>query len=365
MQVERFLVKDKKEYTDFLIAAYKDQFNSQRFSETGSVNKFWQWEHIDNPAATKDLPNIWLVRIDGKIAGQFCLMPIALKVGDKIVKGGWCQNFIVLPQYRKMGIGRTLVSHVTKTYKDHLDALLVAGTNDTSYSIFKNTGITDAGYIPLYVKISRIDGIVNGKIKNKLLASLISMLGNAALGLFNFPAHLRRYFKTSSAGIAIKEVSSFDDSFDKLWESASAGLGLVVRRDSAYLNWRFVSQPYWGYKIFKAFRKNSPDTAGYIVLRKGESRGLRTGVISDIFASVNDHAAIKALVDFAVSYFKKKDGIDIIRCDLLNKHVGKMLRRSGFLRVPSNARLMFADIKNEGRDNWFFDYSDSDLDIFG
>lgn len=365
MQIDRLSVKDKEEYSSFLIAAYKDQFNSQRFSETESVYRFWQWEYVDNPAAVKGYPFIWLARIDGKIAGQFCLMPVTLKVGDKTLKGGWCQNFIILPQYRKMGIGRALVSHVIKAHKEHLDALLVAGTNDTSYSIFKNLGIADAGYIPLYVKINKLDSIVKGKIKNKFFASLVSELGTAALGLFYFPGYVRKYFQASDENICIEEITSFDDSFDKLWESASAELSLAVKRDSTYLNWRFISEPYWDYKIFKAFRKDSDDTAGYIVLREGESRGLHTGVISDIFTSVSDPDTIIALINFVVSYFKKKDDVDIIRCDLLNKYAGKALRSCGFLSIPSNTRLMLADIKNKGRENWFFDYSDSDLDLSG
>jgi len=340
MQLERLSVKDREEYTAFLIEAYKDQFNSRRFSDSGFANRSWQWEYLDNPSAVKDLPDIWLARVDGKIAGQFCLMPVTLKSGDKTLRGGWCQNFIVLPQYRKMGIGRALVSHVMAERKEHMDALLVAGTNDTSYAIFKNLGITDAGHIPLYVRINR-------------------------LGFLNFPAQLRKYFRPSGKDIRIEEITSFDGSFDRLWESASAGLALAVRRDSAYLNWRFIAQPYWKYRIFKALRKDSHDTVGYIVLREGKSRGLPTGVISDVFAPANNPDIIMALIDFAVSFFEKNGGIDIIRCDLLNRSAGNALRRCGFLSIPSRTRLMFTGIEPGRRDNWFFDYSDSDLDIFG
>ncbi len=345
MQFEKLSTENRDEYLDFLIEAHRDQFNRQRFKERESVNIFLQWEYIDNPGAAKDCPFIWLARMDGKIAGHFCVMPAALKINDKAYKGGWCQDLIVSRQYRKMGIGRSLVSHVIKEAAKYLDLLLVAGTNDASYLICKNAGFIDTGNIPLYVRVNRLK------------------LGNFSIKLFS---------RAKSTDIYIKEITSFDDSFDKLWLTASPAFGFIIRRDSAYLNWRFVSQPYPGYKIFKAFRKDTDDTAGYIVLREGESRGLRTGVITDIFASLKDPDIITSLIDFAISHFSKRDDIALIRCDVLNKDIGKALKKHGFASIYSNARFMAIDTKNElgaafftRRDNWFLDYADGDLDISG
>ena len=344
---EKLSLSDRDEYLDFLVEAHQDRFDSLRFRDRASADRSWRWKYVDNPGAAEESPLVWLARIGGKIVGQFCLMPVTLKIDGKTCNGGWFQDFIVLPQYRKMGIGRSLVSHVMKDSAEYLDILLVAGTNDISYSIFKKAGLIDAGRIPLYVRLNR-------------------------LKLFYMLFDIRRYPGGNKKNIFIKEIAFFDDPFNKLWEAASATFGLVVRRDSAYLNWRFVGQHCWGYRIFKASRKDSDDPAGYIVVREGESRGLRTGVVTDIFASGNDPDIITSLFDFAVSYFSKRRDIAIVRCDVLNKGFGRILRRRGFVSIPSDTRFMFKTIKDgpcvaffADRDNWFLDYSDSDLDLSG
>ena len=99
---------------------------------------------------------------------------------------------------------------------------------------------------------------------------------------------------------------------------------------------------------------------------------MRTGVITDIFASGNDPDIMTSLVDFAVSHFSKRDDIALIRCDMLNKDAGRALRECGFVGIPSGTRFMFTNIKGgldaaffADRGNWFLDYADSDLDLSG
>ena len=184
------------------------------------------------------------------------------------------------------------------------------------------------------------------------------------------PAGIRKRIRGKTGDIRITEIARFDSSFDSLWEKASVSFGIIIRRDSAYLNWRFVDQPCREYKIFKAFRKENGDPEGYIVLREGRSRGLKSGIITDIFASGSDPDILISLIDFAISFFAKRDDVALIRCDMLSRDVGKALKAHGFVKIHSSDRFMFTKVGN-GIDadyiadpgNWFLDYSDSDLDL--
>jgi GNAT superfamily N-acetyltransferase len=336
IKFERLAVKDKDEYLEFLVEAYGDRLNTGKFSERGLIDRFWQWEYRDNPAAEKEAPAIWLARADGRIAGQFCLMPVIIKIGGGICRGGWCQDFMVLSRYRGSGIGRSLVTRAVKDSSASLDIILVAGTNDASHSIFKDAGFIDMGRMPLYIRP-------------------------------NFPGK-----KTLDADIKIKEIAHFDNSFDGLWGSSSGFFALCAQKDSDYLNWRFAAQPYVGYKVFSAYRGDNGLAAGYIVLREGRSRGFKTGVVTDIFASAEDPDIVRALLDHALIYFSGKRDIALIRCDTFNKWLGSQLKRRWFIKLPSGTRFMIKEIKDglgvslsKSRPDWFLNYADSDLDLSG
>jgi len=324
----------RPELIAFLKAAYADQFNAAEYQDEKKVVERLEW--------ARSLA--WLCRenASGKIVGHFGITQVWLKYKDGYCPAAWGKDLIVLPEFRNLGIGPFLVASVLKEVEDKASIFLIAGVRDHVYTMYKKFGFADMGYISLYVR------------PNILFMRL----------LFHRPGKNEK--------VLIEKIARFDGSFDKLWETVSVPFGLIVRRDSAYLNWRFVDQPYWKYEIFKALRKESRKPAGYIVLREGKSRGLRTGVISDIFASENDQDTTAALIDFAVSSYAKRRDIAFIRCDILNKGVGRVLRRRGFIKMPPRERFMFTNVKQgldesffRDRDNWFLDYSDSDLDLSG
>ena len=354
----------RSELLSFLKAAYADQFNAPEYQDEKDITERWEWANIKNPNKGSFKSLSWICRenTSNKIVGHFGVMPISLKYRDVYCPAVWGRDLIVLPEFRKLGVGPFLTASVLEEVKDEAAIFMIAGLNDNDnvYRMYKKFGFVDMGRIPLYVRA------------NRSFIPFLSVIGNFAIKLFYTPSDICRHIRGRNEDVLFKEIARFDDSFNKLWEAASAPFGLIVRRDSAYLNWRFADQPYWDYKIFKASLKGSGDPAGYIVLREGGSRGLRTGVITDIFASGNDPDIMTSLVDFAVSHFSKRDDIALIRCDMLNKDAGRALRECGFVGIPSGTRFMFTNIKGgldaaffADRGNWFLDYADSDLDLSG
>ncbi len=119
---EKLTMENKEEYTDFLMQAYKDEFHSHLFNDRESVKRRWIWEYVEHQVPIKDKPLIWVLRIGGRMAGQMCVMPVMLNVRGKLCKAGWCQDFIVLPEHRKKGLGYSIVRHVTEESKKYLAA---------------------------------------------------------------------------------------------------------------------------------------------------------------------------------------------------------------------------------------------------
>jgi len=360
----RLTLDEKEEYTDFLMEAYKDQFSSYMFQDARAVQGRWLWKYFDNPSPISEKPLIWLCRIYGKIAGQFCLMPVEVKIKDRVYNGGWCQDFIVLSKYRARGLGKLIVKHAMDKAGAYIDILLVAGTNAASYAIFKDLGFSDVGFIGRNLKIINPQNVSSKFVKNRFLKSLANIAIKTC-----FKPHVRSH---SMDRVRILEVTDFKAGIDNFCTAMSNKFTCRVKRDSAFLCWRFKNQPLGRYRILVA--KEDGSVKGYAVIRQSEIRqgrfkGMPMGVVSDIFFDPED-AGIGA---FLLSEAEKLlSGSDIIRCDMMSEWPDKFISKAGFRRVRSNNRFLVYPIKDElkgaslhGRpiDAWTLTYGDSDLDM--
>ncbi len=64
----------------------------------------------------------------------------------------------------------------------------------------------------------------------------------------------------------VTEVYSFDERFDCLWEEIQLEYGVIVRRDSEYLRWRYSMNPTQKYRIFTY--DDERGLAGYAVFKR-------------------------------------------------------------------------------------------------
>jgi len=360
-----------QELFDFFKTAYSDQFNAADYLDEDKVLRRWKWANLENPHIDKDIFPAWICRDkkNGRIVGHFAVTPISLKFQNTSYPAVWGRDLVILPKYRKLGIGPLLIDSTLKNAGSALAIFLIAGLNDDVYTIYKKLKFTDLEYIPLYVRFQSIENIVKLKIRKPFPALILGAVGNACLKIFYILAYMRTFSYARNREICISEIKSFDNSFDGLWDKASHSFPIIVMRDQKSLNWRFVNQPYRSYSMFKA--EKDGELKGYIVLREGKIRGLNTGVISDLFAEPNDKATIGTLLNFAVRYFSKKADIDLLRCNILHGSFAEMLKRFGFINLPSSSHFMFINVK-EGLDknfaakakNWLITYADSDLDFY-
>ena len=88
----------------------------------------------------------------------------------------------------------------------------------------------------------------------------------------------------------VRLIQRFDDSFTALWDELAPKFDLAVRRDAAYLNWKYVSAPHVRYSI--AVLRRDDRNIGYAVYRHlHEPRG-RVTLIVDFLADPDDEEAL-------------------------------------------------------------------------
>ena len=344
MILSKLTVADEEAYVDFLQKAYRDQFNSYRFESRAEVKKFWRWEYLDNPQHIHEKPLIWVCRSGDNIVGQLCVMPVKVKLCNGIYQGGWCQDFMVLPDFRGKGIGQKLVHEVKNGLHDTMDVVMAVIATENSRAIFRKEGFTEVGEV------------------NKNVA--VTAASNILLSIRRFGA--RRSIEVQEANISGGE-------FNHLWECLSKKFDCLIMRDAETLNWRFAPQRYWTYRAFIAKAYGVPK--GYVIVKEKVCRIKRrqssnTGIIADIFFDPAEQNIGRTLIETALHCIKGT--LPVVRCDAMNPSVQKLLKSAGFITIKSANRFLLylservakEDIVSARKKcNWYITYGDSDLDL--
>src|SRR3954451_7419799 len=218
----------------------------------------WDWQYHRNPNNPGGEPEIWIAREGTTIVGQYATMPVRLSVRGKEVRGSWGMDVMVAPERQRQGLGEVLF----RTWDRNVGASLGLGLSESSYRLFQKLKWPNVGPVPCLVK----------------------PLTRRALRRPNWPLPLNRLVsaltlpfvlivaRTRPVRAEVRMVQRFDDSFAELWESLAPKFGLAVRRDAAYLNWKFVDVPHVRYSI-AALRRDDRNVGSAVYRHLREPRG--------------------------------------------------------------------------------------------
>jgi len=259
-------------------------------------------------------------------------MPVELMINGRKLYGGWCQDLILLPEFRNTGIGYFLIRHALDELKDVLDMLMVAGTNANSYALFKGLNFMDMGYIKRNMRPADFRTVSEKLSANRILQPFLY-------------ACMKLFFKTRSSNlndkIRIVQVEDFDDRFDGLCRMAQTKFKCFANKNRTLLRWRFIEQPHWKYKILGA--EDNGNLKGYAILKESiidrtRFKALRLGSIADILFDPEDNRSGKALIAASLRYFNDK--VDMAQCNTISSYLQPVISSMGFVKIKSNSRFM-------------------------
>jgi hypothetical protein len=164
----------------------------------------------------------------------------------------------------------------------------------------------------------------------------------------------------------VELIRRFGRDVDALWNRVAPRLDLAVRRDAAYLNWKFIEPPHVRYSV--ALLRRDDETHGYAVYRhRREPQGRVTQVV-DFLVDPADERGLKTLLRWIDREARAEDS-DKIRCYVQHAKFRRVLRRSGYFVVksdlPLNAKVNAVQVPQDFYDNtdgWHFTLGDGDLD---
>ena len=312
----------------------------------------WDWQYRRNPNNPGQEPEIWIAREGPAIVGQYATMPVKLAVRGREIVGSWGMDVMVAPERQRQGLGEVLF----RTWDRHVGASLGLGLSESSYRLFQKLRWPDVGPVPCFVK----------------------PLTRRALRRPNWPVPLNRLVSALTLPFVmivarsrplraeVRLMQRFDDSFTTLWHELAPKFDFAVRRDAAYLNWKYVTAPHVRYLIAALRREDR--NIGYAVYRHlREPRGRVTSLV-DFLTDPDDMDGFAMLLRWIDREARQADS-DKIRTFAMHAAYRRVLRRSGYFQVKSTMEFV-AKINGlaiepafyENTDKWHVTLGDSDQD---
>jgi GNAT superfamily N-acetyltransferase len=332
-----------------LFGLYAEAFGT---AAAEASRKRWRWQYQDNPAFAQSGPVVWTAREGVRPLGQMATMRVGLYWGGREVQASWGIDYFVRKDARGRGLGTLLL----ETWNAHEELTMAVGVTPFSYPVFKKVGFRFVGSVPFFQKV-----LDTGAVSRRRLGKPLGIVAAPVLA-----AGLRLILGAEPPAppdVEVLRVTSFGLDYDGLWERAREGYVMCVRRDAAYLSWKYARSPQ-EYEIREARRGDV--LAGFLVSREENYRGIRIGWIVDLFSGAGDAPVRDALLRSVLTSMRNS-GVGRVQAFALHGGLARDLKRHGFFPGKSSARLCVrsgVDPRGafEKLASWHVTFGDSDLD---
>ncbi len=344
-EIDRYRPEDRRQVE----ALYRRVFGP----DMAEANRLrWDWQYRRNPSVSGDGPLIWLAREGTTIVGQYAAMPVRVAVQGREVDAAWGMDVMVAPERQRQGLGDQLF----RVWDRNVGVSLGLGLSDSSYRLFQKMRWPDIGPVPCLVKpLSR----------RALRQPTWPTAVNRLVSYVTYP-WVKLVARVRPLQGEVRVVRHFDDSFTRLWERVRGDFDFAVRRDAAYLTWKYIQAPHVRYTI--AVLERGGEAVGYVVYRhKPEPRG-RVTLLVDMLTAPDDEVGMLTLLRWVDREARANDS-DKIRTFAMHEGFRKLLRKSGYYSVKSTmefvAKVNAIDVpaafyKDTSR--WHVTLGDSDQD---
>ncbi len=312
----------------------------------------WEWQYRRNPNNSPDGPRIWIAREGPTIVGQYATMPVTLAVQGREIPASWGVDVMVAPERQRRGLGEMLF----RAWDQNVGASLGIGSSDTSVRLFEKLRYPRLGPVPCLVK-----PLTRRALRRQNWPLPLNRLVSAVTLPF-----VRLIARSRPLRAEVTSIRHFDSEFTDLWNRVAGKFDFAVRRDAAYLNWKFIDPPHVRYSTV-ALRRGSV-LQGYAVYRHlREPRG-RVTLLVDYLVDPDDESGMKTILRWVDREARAADS-DKIR--VYGTHLGfrRVMKRSGYFQVKSTmeftAKINAIDLPAAFYDHtekWHVTLGDADQD---
>lgn len=308
------LRKNIEKNLDVMISMTKEYYGDIEISN----EEFLKWQYYDNPSGSA---YIRIAYDKDEPAGQYIIIPMYMKVNDKIVKCTLSLNTLTREKYREKKVFTMLAEQVYADCKEDGAQFTYGFPNQNSFPGFiRKLNFKNIGFLPLLVRPLDIKSMVYKGTNNNFISKFCNIFRSI-------------FFVQEISSDDVFEIDEDDIYlFDEFWKNIENEYDIIGIRDSKYINWRYRQIPLRKYKIFGI--KKVDKLVAYAVLRNTKIDSFDCGMIVDfLFIDGYEEEAI-AILKHSISYFNKIK-MDMVGC--LMNHTAKeyeMLKKLRFIKVP-------------------------------
>lgn len=311
----------------------------------------WEWASR-NPANTAPQPAYLVVREGPTVIAAAPMLPVRVSIRGLDADGAWAEDPLVAAERQRRGLGESLL----RAWDRQSGVALGAGLSEGTRFLLEKM------HWPRPVPLSCV---VKPLSRRALRIATWPMPVNRLISAVTLP-YVRVVARARPLREQVEVVRRFTRDIDRLWERVAPRLDLAVRRDSAYLNWKYSEPPHVRYRVALLRRDDEPH--GYAVYRHQREPQGRVTTIVDFLADPSDERGLKTLLRWVDREARGEDS-DKIRCYVQHAKFRRVLRRSGYFAVKSNVLLnakvnavQVPDDFYEKTEGWHFTLGDGDLD---
>jgi Acetyltransferase (GNAT) domain len=282
----------------------------------------WRWKLLHWPS---EAANVWLATVDGQAVFHYGGIPLRYSVNGSVETAMISVDAMTAPQFRRRGLLTQGVARAFTEWQAHGIAFTLGLPNERWHS-----RTAAAGWQPLFA----LQWLVRPLRPEVFAARRFGMpwLRRTTILTRVWRGWLRDR-PSRDPQIEFHEVMRADGSFDRLWDRCRSDAPFSVVRDSAWVQWRFLSSPARKYQVVVACRGGA--AAGYRVIHIAKTQHKTSAFLAELVAPDGDEAAQDSLLAEAVATADHAGADVLATLAVPGTRLHRSLRRAGFLRGPA------------------------------
>lgn len=247
----------------------------------------WRWKL----GRWGSLPNVWVAESDGTLVCQYAAMPAPGRLFDRDATVMMAVDAMTSPEHRRRGVLTEVVRRAHDAWRQGGVPLVLGLPNEQWGSRTQALG-----WAPLF----RLRWLAFPLRPAAILRRRYGHIVAAGLGpLANAWIRLRGPFGDGIAAAQARVVTRAGPAFDALSEKLRGLASLSIRRDGAWVGWRFLAAPEPSYRVLRA--GSEAEALGWSAFRVDRSRGHAAGLVADLAADPSHPEAWSAVIETTLS----------------------------------------------------------------
>jgi GNAT superfamily N-acetyltransferase len=266
------------------------------------------------------------------VSGYACSPRRMLHRGDEatLTAVGETGDVMTHPDWRKRGLFSDLDRAAMAETKERGWPMVFGLPNRRSAHIFLELGWERIGSVRPWTFVLRSDGAARDtRMREGRLKALLTPLGARA------GRKAREAMAAAARGLEVRELTNFPEEVAEISRSVEACFGVMVRRDAAYLDWRFTRSPSGLHRCLGVFEAGR--LVSYVVVQVPRE-GAANGYLVDVLA--RDDAALKAAIGAGLDELERS-GASVVEATAMDGTWWReRLEQNGFLPPKEENHLI-------------------------